>query len=65
MADKMEPLPKKIPRRPFFLRVDITSGKNVQSQEIGEPEGTPLVIDLFDFSLTVARGVIFLTPRNY
>jgi len=48
LSDELQPLPEKISCGSFFFGVDVTCGEDIQSQEIGEPEGAPPVIDLFE-----------------
>ena len=44
MADEVEALSQEISDRPLFFRIDVSFGKDLQSQKIGEPEGALLVI---------------------
>jgi hypothetical protein len=46
MAHELQPLPEEIPERPRFLRVDVADGEDPEPQEVCQPEGAPLVVDV-------------------
>ena len=46
MADELEPLAEEVPRGAFLFGVDVAGGENTQPEEVREPEGAPLVVDL-------------------
>ena len=48
MADELEPLPEEVSRWPLLFGIDVAGGENTQSEEVREPEGAPLIVDLLE-----------------
>ncbi len=58
VADELEPLAEEVSRRPFLFGIDVAGGKYAQSQEVREPEGAPLVVDVLESLILLDGGEI-------
>ena len=58
VTDELEPLAEEVSRRPLLFGIDVAGGKDPQSQEVREPEGAPLVIDLLQPFILLDGGDI-------
>src|SRR5271157_141733 len=46
VADELEPFPEEVPCGALLFGVDVARGEDTEPEEVREPEGAPLVIDL-------------------